>query len=151
MLIYTGLRVSEFLRVEMSKDVFIEDRYFVVRESKTEAGRNRLVPIHKDILPFFKARVRFTRLAVNKKGEFFGSYPNFHREFRRVMESINMDHNIHETRHTCATLLDSVDANPTAIKRILGHAGTSITDTVYIHKAIQDLLIAIDKVPGKNI
>ena len=150
-LIYTGLRVSEFLRVEMSKDVFIEDRYFVVRESKTEAGRNRLVPIHKDLIPFFKARARFSHLAVTKKGESFGTYPNFRREFEKVMEAVNMDHNIHETRHTCATLLDSVDANVNATKRILGHAGSSVTDAVYIHKQISDLLAAIDKVPGKNI
>ena len=29
-LIYTGVRVSEFLNVKMEKDVFINDRYFIV-------------------------------------------------------------------------------------------------------------------------
>jgi integrase len=150
-LIYTGLRISEFLRVNMSRDVFIEDRYFIVRESKTEAGRNRVVPIHNDIIPFFKCRAKFDKLATTKKGDYFTTYTNFRKEYAKILEQLNMDHTIHETRHTCATLLDSVDANPNATKRILGHAGTNVTDAVYIHKQVSDLLAAMDKVPGKDI
>lgn len=150
-LIYTGMRVSEFLRVCIDTDCFLEDRYFIVRESKTEAGRNRVIPIHKDILPFFRSRAKYKKLAVTSKGHDFKTYPNFRREFAKVMEQVNMQHNIHETRHTCATLLDSVDANKNSIKRILGHAGGNITDAVYIHKQVSDLIVAIDLLPGKNI
>ena len=62
-----------------------------------------------------------------------------------------MNHTIHETRHTCATLLDSAEANDMAIKRILGHAGQGVTKKVYIHKTVEDLLKAIDRVKGRDI
>ena len=150
-LIYTGVRVSEFLNVKMEQDVFVNDRYFIVTDSKTEAGRNRMVPIHKDLLPFFKARLKFPKLACTKRGQEFGSYANFRRTFSDLMDKLDMQHTIHETRHTCATLLDSADANEMATKRILGHAGDNITRAVYIHKQLQDLLRAIDLVKGKDI
>lgn len=150
-LIYTGLRVSEFLRVRMHEDVFLDSRYFIVRESKTEAGRNRLVPIHNDLKRFFKQRMKFEYLATTKRGEYFQNYPRFRTMFKNVMDQVQMNHSIHETRHTCATLLDSVDANEMAIKKILGHAGVGVTKAVYIHKQLEDLLTAIDKLKGRDI
>jgi integrase len=150
-LIYTGLRVGEFLRVEMKRDVFLEDRYFIVRESKTEAGRNRMVPIHRDILSFFKARKNYEYLATNRKGQRYTNYTSFRNMYADVMKKMNMSHTIHETRHTCATLLDSAGANEMATKKILGHAGTGITKQVYIHKYLSDLLEAIDLVKGRDI
>ena len=151
MLIYTGVRCGEFLRVDMKKDCFLEDRYFIVRESKTEAGRNRMVPIHKDIMPFFKARRKYQYLATDRKGHYFGCYNTFRLMFHEVMKKMNMSHTIHETRHTCATLLDSAGANEMATKKILGHAGTGITKQVYIHKYLSDLLEAIDLLKGRDI
>lgn len=150
-LIYTGVRVSEFLNIKMEQDVYINDRYFIVTESKTEAGRNRMVPIHKDLIPFFKARVKYPVLACTKRGDTFGSYNNFRNMYTELMKKLDMNHTIHETRHTCATLLDSADANEMATKRILGHAGDNITRAVYIHKQLADLLKAIDLVKGKDI
>jgi integrase len=86
-LIYTGLRVGEFLRVEMKRDVFLEDRYFIVRESKTEAGRNRMVPIHRDILSFFKARKNYEYLATNRKGQRYTNYTSFRNMYPDVMKN----------------------------------------------------------------
>ena len=42
MMIYGGPRTSEFLSV-LKTDVKLKQRYFIVRDSKTEAGRNRNV------------------------------------------------------------------------------------------------------------
>jgi integrase len=71
--------------------------------------------------------------------------------YLNLMDELGMDHTIHETRHTCATLLDAADANEMATKKILGHAGTGVTKAVYIHKYLEDLITAIDKVKGKDI
>jgi integrase len=145
------MRVSEFLRVNMKKDTFIDDRYFIVRESKTEAGRNRSIPIHKDLIPFFRIRQKFEWLATTKKGERFTTYSQFRRMYTELMNDLNMKHSIHETRHTCATLLDAADVNDMVTRKILGHAGQGITKAVYIHKYVQDLIDGIDKVKGKDI
>lgn len=52
MMIYAGVRSSELLSIVKS-DVKLRQRYFIVRESKTAAGRNRPVPISRKTLPFF--------------------------------------------------------------------------------------------------
>lgn len=53
MMIYAGVRTSEMLSV-VKTDVKLRQRYFIVRESKTAAGRNRAVPISKKTLSFFE-------------------------------------------------------------------------------------------------
>jgi integrase len=147
MLIYTGLRISEFLRVDMNNDVNVKERFFIVRESKTAAGTNRIVPIHLSIVPFFKKRMKFAKLATGLDRTVYNTYSQIQRAFANVMDALNMKHTIHETRHTCATLLDRFNANFSATQMILGHAGTDITRAVYIHKHTQDLLDAIDCIP----
>ena len=47
-----GTRPSEFLAIEKT-DVKLRQRYLIIRESKTEAGRNRIIPLHKQTLPFW--------------------------------------------------------------------------------------------------
>jgi integrase len=51
-LIYTGVRISELLDLE-KKDIHLDERWFFVRESKTESGI-REVPIAEKIVPFFE-------------------------------------------------------------------------------------------------
>lgn len=146
--IFAGLRPSELLLIELD-NVHLKDRY-MVGGIKTEAGKDRIIPINKKILPFIEKRYREGRkngyryLIVNFKGEQM-KYSNFKREkFDNIMEQLNMEHLPHDGRHTCATLLDRAGANKLSIKRILGHASQDVTDKVYTHKDIQDLLDAID-------
>ena len=47
-MIYTGMRIGELLSL-MKQDVNLIDQTITVKESKTEAGRNRVVPIHPRI------------------------------------------------------------------------------------------------------
>lgn len=60
------------------------------------------------------------------------------------MAKLNLDHLPHDGRHTCATLLDNADVNKTIVKKILGHAGDDVTEKVYTHKTIQQLVEAIN-------
>ncbi len=72
-------------------------------------------------------------------------YTYYHERWKIVMEQLEMNHKPHDCRHTFATLMDNVDANKLSIKRIMGHTSKDITDKVYTHKDIEQLLIAIDK------
>ena len=90
-------------------------------------------------------------LASTRKGHEYGSYTAFRKMFTGIMNRFSMNHSIHECRHTCATLLNSAGANDVCIKKILGHAGTNITEQVYIHKQVSDLLEAINMIEGKQI
>lgn len=42
---------------------------------------------------------------------------------------------IHETRHTCSTMLHEAEIYPAKITRILGHTGKTIAENVYTHLA----------------
>lgn len=53
MLIYNGLRISEFLDLK-KVDVHLEEQYFDVVDSKTENGI-RMVPIADKVLPFYQS------------------------------------------------------------------------------------------------
>ena len=143
MMCYCGTRPSEFLAI-LKADVKLKSRYFIVRDSKTEAGRNRMVPISRKVIGYYEwwlSQDGRTLVAVDGKQV---SYSKFLKLFYRVCEAARCKHKPHECRHTCATWLDDKGANKLSIKRILGHATTDITDGVYTHKSLAQLKKAID-------
>lgn len=144
MMIYAGVRTSELLSV-VKTDVKLRQRYFIVRESKTAAGRNRAVPISKKTLPFFEFWMQQPgkHLITNDDGSLL-TYHQYRARFDAVMVASKCKHTPHECRHTCATMLDNAGANETAIKRILGHASQGVTKRVYTHKSLHELKKAID-------
>lgn len=56
------------------------------------------------------------------------------------------DRDIHETRHTCSTLLHEAEIYPAKINRILGHSGKTTAENVYTHMDIEELIEAINKI-----
>lgn len=144
MMIYSGPRSGEFLAV-LKSDVKLQQRYYVIRESKTAAGRNRAVPISRKVLPYFTywmERPGKTLIADDKGNKL--TYHKFRSLFDKVMAETRCKHTPHECRHTCATMLDNAGANETAVKRILGHASQGVTKGVYTHKSLHELKRAID-------
>lgn len=63
-LIYTGLRIGEYLALR-PQDIKIRERYIDIRHSKTQAGV-RKVPISQRILPFLTARKRRREICPTK-------------------------------------------------------------------------------------
>lgn len=143
-LIYTGLRPGEVIEVK-TESVNLEEHY-LRGGFKTDAGTNRLIPIHKRIFPFIKKKVeQGNEYLITKKDGTSMSYHNFYRDnFVKTMEQLGMDHLPHDCRHTFATMMDNAGANKTSIRRIIGHASKDITDKVYTHKDIEELKKAID-------
>ena len=146
--IYTGMRPSEMLKLEIN-NVHLNEGY-MIGGIKTEAGINRIIPINHKIMPLIQKRYDYALsvgskfLIPNFKNEEM-KYSNYKREkYDNIMEQLNMTHLPHDGRHTCATLLDRAGANKVAIKRILGHSSPDVTDKVYTHKDIHDLLEAIE-------
>lgn len=140
---YSGLRPSELIKIKTS-NVYLEDRY-MVGGIKTRAGKNRVIPIAEKIYKFIVAM-------YNPQNEYLltdydGPLPYGSLNWRYwtpLMAKLNLDHLPHDGRHTCATLLDNADVNKTIVKKILGHAGDDVTEKVYTHKTIQQLVEAIN-------
>lgn len=142
-LLYTGMRITELLEMPLSK-VYPDKRY-MVGGKKTKAGRDRIIPIHKDILPFIEKA-----FANNKKWLFETSRGNSWQynyfaayKFTPLMEALEMSHTLHETRHTFISQASRLNINQSAIKKIVGHASGDITEH-YTHKNIDELIEAVD-------
>ncbi|WP_272947635.1 tyrosine-type recombinase/integrase [Salimicrobium jeotgali] len=84
-------------------------------------------------------------LITNFEGSKLSYYVYYHEKFKKIMQQLELNHRPHDCRHTFATLMDNADANKLSIKRIMGHAAKDITDKVYTHKDIKQLLMAIDR------
>lgn len=132
-LLYSGWRISELLNLKKS-DIDLQEG--IMRGGmKTEAGRNRIIPIHPLIVPVIRKR-------MNNKGEYLikSTLSNFGNQLRKVLKNLEMDHIIHETRHTFRSLLDSAGGNKICIDLLMGHSiQGGIGEKVYTHKTIQEL------------
>ena len=145
-MIYSGLRVGEMLDLRI-ENIHLEERY-MVGGSKTEAGKNRRIPISKKIEPFIRKYYEKNKdkefLIINSLGRPMG-YSNYRREkFDNIMEKLKMEHKPHDARHTFASLMDSAGANKLCIKRIIGHSSQDITEDIYADKTLEELIEAID-------
>lgn len=143
-MIYTGLRPGELIDIE-NKNININERY-MRGGIKTEAGKNRIIPINKKILPLIENRINTDHqyLITNHENKQMSYYNYYEEKWKKIMEQLEMKHKPHDCRHTFATLMDNAGANKLSIKRIMGHASKDITDKVYTHKDIEQLLLAID-------
>jgi len=146
MLIYSGVRIGEMLDLEKC-NVHLDERYFDIVDSKTEAGI-RKVPIAAKTLPFFShwmERHDCKNLLCSPDGEPF-KYRNYVDAYwKPLIQELGMEHLPHDTRHTTISLLAKANVNQTIIKRIVGHSGAmTITERVYTHFDVQQLIEAID-------
>lgn len=141
-MIYTGLRPSEMLEIR-AENVHLKERY-IIAGKKTKAGKDRIIPINNKVLPFIQKRYNpdNTYLISGDKGKV--SYSKYSKDFSALMDTLNMSHLPHDGRHTFASLMDSAGANSVVIKKIMGHATSDITEKVYTHKAIDELLCNVN-------
>lgn len=144
-LIYTGMRIAELLDIK-SEDVHLDERY-MVGGLKTRAGKNRIIPINRKIEPFIRSYLtqgnKYLFPSLKGKHMRYSSYID--QIWKKVLEIPGIsDHRTHDCRHTFVSLLDSAKANKVCIKRIIGHATKDVTEGVYTHKSLADLLETVD-------
>lgn len=153
--IYTGLRPSELVEIEKA-DVDLANR-IMVGGIKTEAGKNRRIPLHKDILPFMERLMAtegdalMTWKTATGKVKKYSYMRYFKNDWGPLVERLGLTdtgYTPHYTRHTCATMLREAKVEEDLRKAILGHKSKDITDR-YTHLSDAMLLEAIDRLPGK--
>lgn len=134
-LCYTGMRFGELLKMR-TEDVHLEERY-MIGGSKTDAGKNRIIPIHHRIVPLIERYYSPDRETLLPKM----SGVTYRKMFKEAVEKCGLvPHLTHDCRHTFASRMDAAGANIRATKAIMGHTGGDVTDKVYIHKALDELL-----------
>lgn len=126
-LLYSGMRVNECMKLRVENVNM--DEHYMVTGSKTEAGKDRIIPIHDRIYPIMQHWMSRTR------GKLFHMTDHTVRMYM-VDE---MGHSPHECRHTFATQAMECGMNDEARKRILGHASVGVTNKTYTHLDIEFL------------
>lgn len=149
-LCYTGLRATELIQIKTS-DVDLENRY-MRGGIKTMASKNRVIPIAQKILPFIERLYNPDAeylLMSPRDGKPILAYDRFRDHLwnnSAVLKSLPTKHRPHDGRHTCATLMDDAEISLKTRQLILGHSSQDITNRVYTHKTIQQLIDAIDRI-----
>lgn len=62
------------------------------------------------------------------------------------MNNLNMNHTSYDCRHTFATRMKQIGANEQILKKILGHSIQDLTECVYTHRAIEELVKEVNKI-----
>lgn len=147
--IYTGLRPIELYEIKLS-DVNIKARY-MIGGVKTAAGKDRVIPIAKCIMPFIN---EIYATASFKRSETF--LPKGYIQVRidapliKLCQELNIsEHKRHDTRHTFITLARNYDMDLYILKSIVGHVHNDVTSKVYTHKEVDQLIAAVDSLPSK--
>lgn len=143
-LIYTGMRINEMLSLSPFSVNLKEE--IITGGLKTEAGKNRAIPIHHKILGIIKKW-------YDKGGEYLicnedGKHINdkYYREklYYPALEKLEIQKlNPHCCRHTCASLLSKAGADHKYIQMIIGHSKYSFTADNYTHPDFSELRKAI--------
>lgn len=143
-MIYTGIRTQELLILETA-NVHLDEQYFITGV-KTAAGKNRVIPIHNDILPIMLAHYNPDKYYFWDVQGSQRIYQTIAWRFKQYMKQLGMDHLPHDTRHTTATLMKQSGIEEMYIKLVLGHRLDDITQSVYIHTPAETLVKEMNKV-----
>ena len=153
---YSGWRPSELMSLKVEK-VNLEDGY-IRGGIKTDSGKNRLVPIH----PLVKSIIeKYYNEAITIGSEYLFndtskkkgiglSYDQWLSRFHKIIKILNFKGNLtpHSTRHTFITKAKSlnVNMNEYILKQIVGHKIEDMTERVYTHREIEELITEMNKI-----
>lgn len=142
--LYTGFRLQELLDMPMSG--VDTQRWVFIGGEKTEAGKNRIVPILSVIRPFvqfFYERATGDLFLSGYDGNINGR--NFRkRDYYPTLERLGIRTaqrrmNPHSCRYTLATRGHSLGIDNDTLSKILGHADFDVTSDIYIQADISKL------------
>ena len=144
MLIYTGMRIGELFSLPRSAYYGT----YVIGGEKTEAGRNRIIPIWPEGREHFAYFAYFS----SPGGLLLSSYSgqkvaaNYRkRDYYQLLDRLGIARKTpHATRHTYASMAVTADIRPELLQKMLGHANYATTANIYQHFDPQELVRAVE-------
>ena len=150
--IYSGWRPQELAILKIA-DIDLKART-MFGGLKTDAGRNRCVPIHPAIYDLVKANydkavtIGSNSLFNDENGQqgTYLTYDKYRARFNKINKKLGMQHKPHDTRHTFITYAKEAGVNEYVLKLLVGHAIEDVTEKVYTHRTMEQLLQEIEKI-----
>lgn len=148
---YTGWRPQELVCLETANINL--DKGYIVGGMKTEAGKDRKIPIHSKIFYLIKNihnkdnKYLFPSGKAGKLNDHM-TYDAYKYIFKSVMNklNINRDHRPHDCRVQFISMLKNAGADEYAIKYLVGHAIDDITEKVYTRRNPEWLKTELEKI-----
>lgn len=152
---YTGWRPQELLTLQTESTNINE--WTFSGGMKTEAGKNRTVPIHSKIKGIVK-RMYESSMSANRKYLFFRtnkygkmcdmSYRWFLVKYYEFLDQnkISSNHRPHDGRTHFITQAKKYNVDEYAIKKIVGHTITDLTEKIYTKRSIEWYASEIEKI-----
>lgn len=140
---YTGWRISEFL--ELTEFNYNKDQQTLTGGKKTEAGKNRIVPIPDKILPYVEKWIGKHGQTIICKDNGLPYTAKYFRDncYYPTLEKLGISKRTpHCTRHTYATMLYKKNVNAKAKQSLLGHTSETMTNH-YTHLDVNELKKAV--------
>lgn len=149
---YMGWRPMEL--VELTLDHVNINEWYAIGGSKTDAGKNRMVPIHSKIRPLVKYNyeaaiaLKSNFLFTNGPSKANGlKYTQYLHRFNKVMAALGIDgHTPHDARTTFITMAKKYKVDEYAIKVMVGHTIVDLTESTYTKRDIEWLRTDIEKI-----
>ena len=144
---YMGWRPQELAILKLD-EVDLE-KWTITGGMKTDAGKQRTVPIHSKIKDLVKRNYDFaldigSEYLLNDKGQTHSgswriTYDKYANRFNKVIESLNLnsEHRPHDPRKTFVTRAKKAGINDNAIKALIGHRQSDITESAYTDRDIE--------------
>ncbi|MDF2892529.1 MAG: integrase [Clostridia bacterium] len=146
-LIYSGMRISELL--ELTKFSLDMDKQLITGGVKTDAGKNRVIPIHPKIFPLIKKWYdkNGERLICTDEGKSLSVDYFRRKKYYIALEKIGVRKlSPHACRHTFASLMAKAGVDTLYIQKIIGHEDYATTANLYTHTDVDELKKAIGKI-----
>lgn len=153
---YMGWRPQELAKLKI-ENVHLDEQY-ITGGMKTDAGKDRSVPIHPRIKKLVEKNYNQAvelgsqylfndPLAV--KGGMTITYDKYAGRFAKIIDALKFrdDHRPHDPRKTFITMAKKADVDEYVIKRLIGHRITDITEGTYTERDIEWLRTELLKMP----
>lgn len=143
---YTGFRINEFL--SLTPFSYNQDKKILTGGEKTDAGKDREVPVHPKIQPYLDKWLEKhgDTIICDKNGKRLTT-DHFRRQcYYPALEAVGVRKlTPHATRHTFLTRLAAAGARPEDIQALAGHEDYEVTANTYIHQSEETLRAAVMK------
>ena len=148
---YTGWRPQELCNIKL-EDVDL-DNMTMTGGMKTEAGKNRTIPvcgIIQDVLRkiyWLSVKLGSKNLICCNDGSNM-SYDMYYKRFKIMMTELGMKHKPHDPRKQFITMCKNANVDEYAIKYLVGHAISDLTEKTYTERSIDWLREEVEKIEG---
>lgn len=152
---YMGWRPQELATLRL--DEINLDNWYMIAGMKTDAGKQRIVPIHSKIKELVKKNYDFaveigSEYLLNDKGQTHAgswkiTYDKYASRFNKVIEQLelNPSHRPHDPRKTFVTRCKKANVDNYAIKEMVGHSIKDITESTYTVRDVEWLRKDLEK------